>query len=316
MPQIDPENVQLLLDLSKVKATFAKIKQELFSPKQLDHLISTNSRLWVRAEPPTDEKLDIKKLEKQGLTALRSGTHRSITKAIVDHNILERNRLPFPYRTETRYTTRELPTYQIIQSIEEHGYFSHYSAIQFHNLTEQIPKAVYFNVEQPASSSGGALSQAGIDRAFRGKCRVSSNVTKFRETTIHKLNGQNTQALGVMSAAMDEGYEIRLTDLERTLIDITVRPIYSGGVSQVARAFKEAAEKVSVQRMVTYLEKMNFTYPYHQSIGFYMEKAQNYKPSDIGQLRQFPIEYDFYLNYQLKNPAHNAKWRLFVPKGF
>ncbi len=247
MAQPDSQNVPYLLELSKVKATFAAIEEEIFTPKQLDLLITKHWKIWLQVES-LDDDTDAKTLEKKGLILLRSGTHRSITKAILDHDILLRNRLPFPYRTETRYTKRELPTYQIVQSIDNNGYFSHFSAIQFHNLTEQIPKTIYFNVEQPASSGGGSLTQANIDRAFRGKCRVSSNVTRFRDVTIHKLNGQNTGKLGVISTILDNGYSVHLTDLERTLIDITVRPVYAGGVSQVARAFKAAAEKVSVSR--------------------------------------------------------------------
>lgn len=34
--------------------------------------------------------------------------------------------------------------------------------------------------------------------------------------------------------------KIRVTDLERTLIDIAVRPAYSGGVFEVLEAFKNA----------------------------------------------------------------------------
>jgi hypothetical protein len=73
---------------------------------------------------------------------------------------------------------------------------------------------------------------------------------------------------------------------------------------------------VSVKKLAEYLRKLNFTYPYHQAIGFYLEHAGTYKAADIKLMQRFPIEYDFYLNYQLKNPAHNEKWRLFTPQRF
>src|SRR5690606_7606937 len=115
-----------------------------------------------------------------------------------------------------------------------------------------------------------------IDRAFKGKCRVTSNVIEFRGLTVHKINGQNTERLGVIKVTMHDGADIFVTDIERTLIDIVVRPIYSGGIGEVARAYREAAARVSGNRLATYLKSLNYTYPYHQAIGYYMEKAGNY----------------------------------------
>ncbi len=188
--------------------------------------------------------------------------------------------------------------------------------MQVNDVTEQIPKSVYFNVEQPATGGGGSLSQAAIDRAFKGKCRVTNNVTKYREVTIHKINGQNTGRLGVENTTLEDGSEIYVTNIERTLIDIAVRPVYSGGIGEVAKAYRIAADKVSGNRLATYLKSLNYTYPYHQVIGYYMEKAGNYTESQMKRLRAIPVEFDFYLTYQIKNPILDKNWRLFTPKGF
>jgi len=53
-----------------------------------------------------------------------------------------------------------------------------------------------------------------------------------------------------------------------------------------------------------------------QALGFYLDIAGAYKEPQIDLLRQFPIEYDFYLTYEMKNPEYDPKWRLFYPKGF
>jgi predicted transcriptional regulator of viral defense system len=188
--------------------------------------------------------------------------------------------------------------------------------MQVNNLTDQIPKSVYFNVEQPATGGGGSLTQGGIDRAFKGKCRVTNNVIKFRDLTIHKINGQNTARLGVTPVRMQDGSEIETTNIERTLIDIAVRPVYSGGISEVANAYRAAAEKVSGNRLATYLKSLNYTYPYHQVIGYYMDKAGNYSDSQMKRIGAIPREFDFYLTYQTKNPVLDEKWRLYTPKGF
>ncbi len=222
----------------------------------------------------------------------------------------------FPARTVTRYTWGEVSIHELVQSLAPEGYFTHYTAMHLHGLTVQIPKTIYFNVEQRASGSGGDLSQPRIDQAFARQCRVSQNVATYGDHKICLLNGRNTGALGVIQHdSPPSASHLRVTDVERTLIDATVRPVYSGGVFEVLRAFEAARDRLSVNKLVAILRKLDYTYPYHQAIGFYLERA-GYRESQIELLRRFDMSFDFYLTYQMRDPDYDAKWRLFVPKGF
>jgi len=297
------------LSKQAIRKTFQNHPSGVYARSEVLALISDNVEGWLvtqEIDPPVDESSYI-------LTESVAPT--AILSALLKQSQLQTIPLPFPHRNITRFSWGYAPTYRVLKSIDADGYFTHYTAMQIHGLTDQIPKTIYFNVEQPATGGGGILSQEGIDRAFRGRCRVSNNVISFRDFTICKLNGQNTGQLGVVSTTI-EGDQVRVTNLERTLIDATVRPIYSGGVSEVAEAFKTAAETLSVNKLVSYLRKLNYTYPYHQAIGYYLTRAGVYKPSQIEQLKKFPIEYNFYLSYQMKDPDFNDEWRLFIPKGF
>jgi predicted transcriptional regulator of viral defense system len=109
--------------------------------------------------------------------------------------------------------------------------------------------------------------------------------------------------------------ELRVTDVERTLIDIVVRPVYSGGVFEIANAFHEAAGKYSVNRLCAYLRQLNFTYPYHQAIGFYMARSGRYKKSQLDLLRQFPMDFDFYLAHGMRQKQYIGDWKLYIPEG-
>jgi predicted transcriptional regulator of viral defense system len=129
----------------------------------------------------------------------------------------------------------------------------------------------------------------------------------------------NTNQLGVVNEKVaydgEEGVKVRLTNIERTLIDIAVRPIYSGGVFEVQKAFRLSKDKVSVNALAAMLQKIGFGYPYHQAIGYYLEHA-GYKPQSLDLLRRFPMEYDFYLANQMGETEYIKEWRLYVPKGF
>jgi hypothetical protein len=229
--------------------------------------------------------------------------------------ILKRAVLPFPYRPDTRYLFGEVGLLDLVQSLSSQGYFTHFTALYLNDLTEQTPKTIYFNVEQRSSGGAGQLTQEGLDRAFKAEARSSSNVVEYKGTRIVKVNGRNTSQLGVVVKPQKNAGALRLTDVERTLIDATVRPAYSGGIAVVAKAFEAAKESVSVNKLASYLRKLRYVYPYHQAVGFYMERA-GYEEPLLKLLEAFPIEYDFYLQHAMRSPVLNRRWRLYVPKGF
>lgn len=225
-------------------------------------------------------------------------------------------RLEFPNRPVARYLWGKATDFEIIQSINVDGYFSHYTAIRFHGLTLQLPKIVYFNIEQTVRPGGGTLTQEAIRNTFtKGKCRTSSNIASLNDISVCLINGGNTDNLGVIeTAAQEDSSSLRITNIERTLIDAAVRPVYAGGVFEVKNAFAAAKERVSVNKLVSYLKTIGYTYPVHQSIGFYVERT-GYRQSQINLLRQFPCKFDFYLDYGLKQAEYDSKWKLFYPKG-
>jgi predicted transcriptional regulator of viral defense system len=285
---------RLSIAKADILAALAKSRKKTFSKGQLEELLSENRAFWRLAQKTTVSEF-ILFLEKNAN--------------------LQSHGLKFP-RPITRYSLGDIGTFELVQSINEEGYFSHYSAMSFHGLTEQIPTAIYFNIEQSLRSGGGELTQAGINRSFATECRTTNNITTFREHTVYLLNGGNTDKLGVVEKVLSDNAIIRTTDLERTLIDIAVRAVYSGGVAEVAKAYGEAADRVSINRLCAYLRQIGYTYPYHQSIGYYLERSEKYKSSQISQLEDFKIEFDFRLDYKMKETEYINKWRLYVPKGF
>lgn len=285
---------RLSIAKADILAALSKTQKKVFSKAELEELLSDNRAFWRLAQKTTVNQF-VEFLEKNAS--------------------LQSHKLKFP-RPIVRYSLGETGHFAVVQSINPKGYFSHYTAMHFHGLTEQIPKSIYFNVEQNLRPGGGELTQAGINRSFASACRTTNNVSAFREFTVHLLNGGNTDQLGVVDKETEDNSKIRLTNLERTLIDITVRPVYSGGIAEVAKAFSEAAGQVSINRLCAYLRQIAYTYPFHQSIGYYLERSGKYSEAQIKQLEEFNIEFDFMLDYKMKESDYVKKWRLFVPKGF
>ncbi len=212
-----------------------------------------------------------------------------------------------------RYVWREANPYEIALSLKRNAYLCYATAIFLHGLAEQIPSVIFVNAEQSPKQSSGILTQEGIDRAFSGRQRESNFVFQYDNSKAVLISGKNTRQLEVIQLD-HSGVKLTLTSLERTLIDIVVRPNYSGGVFQVLEAYRRAQTRISVATLVATLKKLEYVYPYHQAIGFYMQRA-GYPEKLYARLKDFGFKYNFYLTYDLREKEYVADWRLFVPKG-
>src|SRR5262245_27601100 len=110
--------------------------------------------------------------------AQQTGTHQFI-EYLTEHGKLRRYEFPFPHRKEIRYAWGEVSLELVLLTLKPDCHFSHHTAVKLHDLTEQDPKTIYVNFEQPPKPVPAAgLEQSRIDAAFRRKPRTTSNVAK------------------------------------------------------------------------------------------------------------------------------------------
>jgi predicted transcriptional regulator of viral defense system len=223
--------------------------------------------------------------------------------------------MDFPSNHFARYVWGEKPNlFALSATIHEKAYFSHLSAAYLNGLISTKPKEIYINVEQKERPSNEmSLTQMGIDRAFKKKPRVTGNRAIIDKCAINLLNGKQTANLGVIKKDFEGIGAISLTDIERTLIDIAVRPVYSGGPINVLNAYRVARSQASTEKIATYLKTIDHKYPYHQCIGFYLEKA-GYPENSLFVFDKMEKKFTFYLEYQMKNPTFSKRWNLFHPR--
>lgn len=236
------------------------------------------------------------------------------------HSKLKLYEFEFPQRAERCYVWDEAPLLAILQALKKDLHFSHYTAMRAQGLTEQTPKTIYLTDERTTGTvASGTLTQEAIDAAFRKAARTSNNWVEHAGKKIYLLSGAATHHLGVVNELItdDSGAEVpaRLTNVERTLIDVTVKPEYGGGVFEVLKAYELAKDLLSVNKLMAMLHKLEFVYPYHQVIGCYLQRA-GYKPSQLDLVRRLPMKYDFYLAHEMGDTRYDREWRLHVPNGF
>ncbi len=275
---------------------FENSEKKIFKSSEISGVLESNRKFWRLTQ---------------------SQTLKSFVEFLLNTGRMNRIDLDFSYYKTVRYAWGQIPTYSLLDKIMQNGFYSHYTAIDMHGLTEQSPKTVFINIEQPPKPHPIAdLEQSRIDLALSRKVRTTNNCIDFRDYRVCLISGKNTGRLGVSEIQGPDEDIVDVTNIERTLIDIAVRPVYSGGIFEVLKAYKNAQGTVSVNRMAAMLSKMNYIYPYHQVIGYYLDRAGNYKESAVGIFDQIPKKFDFYLTHRMGKTKYIDKWRLFVPEEF
>lgn len=213
---------------------------------------------------------------------------------------------------------------EIFQVIYPRGYFSHYTAMRYYKLTEQLPKSIYINQEQQYVSKEHVqyeknnISQKSLDSALQKVAKKRESTLSLFNYTGFKISGKNTKNIGTTSANINN-FKIKITSIERTLIDIMVHQEYSGGIGEVIDAYvktyhlhQEGEINFSINKTIRILKKLNYIYPYYQSIGFLLEKV-GFNVEKIK--KEFTIEHNFYLTrgLPLNSLALNKSWKIYIP---
>jgi hypothetical protein len=286
---------RLQIAKSDIVKAFEKAGKRVFWPSDISQILEENRTFWRLPQNTTTAKFLEFLLDKTDL-------HLAYLEPLNHPNAAG----------ISRYVWKEASAYEIAVSMKREAYLCHGTATFLHGLTEQLPARIYVNSEQSPKPGSGHLTQEGINRAFSGKQRESQFVFRFGDSEALLLWGKNTGQLGVVDLEYS-GTTLKVTGLERTLIDIVVRPSYAGGIFRVLEAYRSAKDRVSVGSLIATLKKIDYVYPYHQAIGFYMQRA-GYSKSQYERLRRLGTQFDFYLAYGMKEKDYDPNWRLFFPK--
>jgi predicted transcriptional regulator of viral defense system len=288
---------KLDISLPFIEKFFNKFPRKSFTENKFAEIFDVNKHNW---------KVPANKYPSQVLNYL---VNKGVFKLNTFFDNSNEKKYVYSWKTQDDYT--------VISGLKSNSYFAFYSSMFLHQLTLQIPKTVYLNYEHGQAISSNKqkniLTQGAIDKAFSSSQRKSTLSFTFKEQKIILTNGKYVAKLGVIKSS-NKNQSFEYTDLERTLIDIAVRPVYAGGVFEVLEAYKLAKKQLNVDKMKEYLKKLKYLYPYEQVIGFYLEKA-GYAEKEVNFFKK-EQKFKFYLTYDIRQKEFSKKWNLYYPKGF
>ena len=126
------------------------------------------------------------------------------------------------------------------------------------------------------------------------------------------LAGKHSREHEVINSKTPTGTNIRVTSLERTLIDLAVRPAYARGLADILGAYKNAKDRISIKKMLEILQELDHAYPYHQAVGFYLERA-GVSRAATRPLHKLGLNLDFYLGNRIAKAGFDEYWRIHYP---
>jgi predicted transcriptional regulator of viral defense system len=236
----------------------------------------------------------VKKLKSLGL----------VERNLIDSNGVQRKKL---------FTMDDFDHLECAGRFFNNSYLSHHTALFFNDLTEQIPKTIYVSYELSpvAGVKKGDLVQSGIDVSFSKPGR-EPEIFSFasRSVVIHA-----SKFSGLTGVIKHGSGKFSFTDVERTLIDSAVNPNLSGGIYNVLNIFQQGRGVYSVDKLLEYLIKLNYTYPYHQVLGFLLERS-GAPEEQLSLFEKIGVRYRFYLDREITEPVLSKRWNLIYPGDF
>ena len=170
--------------------------------------------------------------------------------------------------------TLSVHEFEIAMALVQPAAISHWSALSYHGLTEQVPRDVFV-----------LTSARSVPRA-RGKKTHSGDGYPAGGTTYRFVQVKPERFFGIDDVWVNEA-RIKITDPERTLLDGLLAPQCCGDISEVLHAFETRGPKLDVDRIIEYALKLDGATV--KRLGWILEK-QGVTQALLARLLMFPIK--------------------------
>jgi predicted transcriptional regulator of viral defense system len=177
---------------------------------------------------------------------------------------------PFLYRVNAPYArSAAVEEEEVLLELHPYAALSHFSALAFHQMTEQLSKDIHVTV--PDNGPGRFLPLGTKSEDWEGVALVRGRVVDSifgRRIHWHRLVSNRIFGTSVYD---HHGYPVRVTAPERTLLDGLLQPNWSGGFANVLHAWAAYRDLIDLKALVKYVDQLDVRI-LRQRAGFLMEE--------------------------------------------
>ncbi len=166
--------------------------------------------------------------------------------------------------------------FEIAMALVDPAAISHWSALHYHELTEQVPRTVF--VLTKTETSVPRMRNAGSKRSNRGYL--------VRDTTYQFIQVRTKRFFGTQKVWVGDA-RVSMTDRERTLLDGLSMPQYCGGYAEVLHAFQVGLGRLDIERITDYAVRLDTATA--KRLGWVLER-QGLDSSQVETLAALPIK--------------------------
>ena len=194
--------------------------------------------------------------------------------------------------------TAPVHEFEIAMALVKPAAISHWSALSYHGLTEQVPRRVFV-----------ITSSRSVPRVRGVKAERSEEGYLVGETFYRFVQVKPERFFGIEEVWVNES-RIKITDPERTLLDGLMAPQYCGDFAEVLHAFEVRAPKLDLERIIAYAVKLDAATA--KRLGWVLEQ-QGVESYRLEPLRQVPVK-----GYRVLDPTGprrgpcDARWMIQV----
>ena len=187
--------------------------------------------------------------------------------------------------------------FEVAMALVEPAAISHWSALNHHGLTEQIPRHVY--VLTTTDVSVPRKRTADTDSVIGG-FPVNGTVYQFIQVRPERFFGAEIIWVG--------DARVWITDLERTLLDGLAMPQHCGGFGEVIHTFGEAMPRLDFERIAEYAQRLG---PAVAKRSGWVLEHQGCEAPQLDELAALPVKGHRKLDpIGPRKGAYNNRWML------
>jgi predicted transcriptional regulator of viral defense system len=179
-------------------------------------------------------------------------------------------KLSYLYKVTTPYArTAPIEESEILMELHPFATLSYISAFVFHQMTDDLPKEIHATI--PDEGTGGMLPPGTTLTDWEGLAMVRGRPAEA--ISKQPIRWHRLAAARIFGAHeyTTQGYPVRVTTPERTLLDGLLHPEWSGGIEKVLRAWSLYKDLLNVEVLIEYVDLLGIGV-LRQRVGFILEE--------------------------------------------